>query len=637
MAVKTRYKPLGKDIPKYAPFQLEIDTRLVTAANTIFEIPFFEDPVDRLYEFSIDWGDNTTTTVGKTDTLGPITHTYTTAGIYTITFVTQRFLPSFTFYNATNNYQHAIKKVKGTIPQLRFDIGLMNLNGRLFGKCVNLTEVSEELLYDNKRATLLTGLFEDCTSLASVPSKLLRYASKVTNCEVMFKNCTALTSIPEDIFKWATKLETVVGCFFGTSLSSIPANLFTHNLLLKNIAELFAYCSATTIPESLFANNIALETATGAFFNSNIASIPNGLIANKTNLRDIRGMFAECTNLGAIPGSTFLQGLGNVENCNHLFADSTVSGAIPSGFFDSLVNCMSFSAIFRNCTGITAIPSGLFDYCTSLTEAEAAFQKTKITSIPNNLFSNTKLENSMGCFAECDILTGVVTQGNKLFPTTLINAYETFYKCSALVRVPSFDGCSKLTSANSTFMLCTSLTTTPTNMFRGCSSVTTFMGVFAQCSALTTIGTGMFSGCSSVITYDYAFMLTKPGAIPSGLFTDSTKAKTFIGTFYDMNSNPTIPSDLFAYCPDVTSFYFTFAMNSQITRTFAIATMFPATLNASVIDIEYMFGDCQGSRGNATTFYNKFNPKVTNANNGSIQNCSKWTGYASVPAGWRTY
>ncbi len=132
---------------------------------------------------------------------------------------------------------------------------------------------------------------------------------------------------------------------------------------------------------------------------------------------------------------------------------------------------------------------------------------TKLTAIPDNLFSNITTFTS---FAYC------------------------FSGCSSLTEIPSglFDNCGMATSFNYCFSGCTSLTEIPSGLFDDCSAATTFQNCFYGCSSLTAIPDGLFDNCTLGATFWSCFQsCSSLVSIPENLFALNTKANDFDDLF----------------------------------------------------------------------------------------------------------
>jgi hypothetical protein len=114
---------------------------------------------------------------------------------------------------------------------------------------------------------------------------------------------------------------------------------------------------------------------------------------------------------------------------------------------------------------------------------------------------------------------------------------------------------SGLTSLNSAFSFCPSLTSIPAGLFDNNTAVKSFDGTFYNCTSLTSIPAGLFDNNTAVTIFNFAFHgCTSLTSIPAGLFDNNTAVTRFDGIFYGCTSLTSIPSGLFANNTVVTNF-----------------------------------------------------------------------------------
>ena len=239
---------------------------------------------------TIDWGDGTTSTYDEF--IGWPSHTYSTAGKYTVTATgICMALMQAEYENGIPVYKDYIFSRAGgfVIPSSPFitkiihiggEMGISSLKGAFYGQtklkelkrsifdglstidnisyvfsgCTGLTNIPEGLFDKCTEVTDFEGLFEECEGLTNIPEGLFDYCTKVSLFRYAFFNCTNLTSIPDGLFDKCTEVDSFNGTFSGcASLTSIPEGLFDKCTAVTNFAQTFANCAAlTSIPEGLF-------------------------------------------------------------------------------------------------------------------------------------------------------------------------------------------------------------------------------------------------------------------------------------------------------------------------------------------------------------------------------------------------
>lgn len=361
---------------------------------------------------------------------------------------------------------------------------LTNLS-ECFYNCDSLAEIPAGLLDNLVAVTSVEELFYSCGLITSIPAGLFDNMTSITNFRQVFTGCP-ITSIPDGLLDYCVNITDIYNSFNGTSISSIPSGfldnltaltnvstafrdtnitsvdplLFQYNTLLTSVAAIFESCdSLTAIPSGLFDNNVNITNFREVFFGCDlITSIPTGLFDNNTAATDFYRCFSNC-QITSIPTGLF----DNCPNVNTTFTETFKScalTAIPAGLFDSCVNAVGLNDTFAS-NNITAIPAGLLDYMTNATTFYEAFYSNPITAIPSGLLDNNPLVTQMyRTFGATDITA---------IPAGLFDAFtgnvgftETFISCNLLTATPSglFDmvGGGAVTSLNSTFEGCTSLT-----------------------------------------------------------------------------------------------------------------------------------------------------------------------------------
>ena len=220
----------------------------------------------------IDWGD---TSSNAYTTTGQKTHTYASAGTYTIK-ISGAFTSGGNIRLGSNSGNRSRLKAVSPIPQLP---GFTNLSYGL-GNCTGLTgSIPTDLLRYVTACTNLSFFIFGCTGLTgSIPTDLLKYVTGCTTLYGFMQGCTGITgSIPTDLLRYVTACTNLSGTFAScTGLTGpIPTDLLRYVIGCTNLSYFISDCSGldTTVPADLlryvtnctnfdiFARNITWTTA----------------------------------------------------------------------------------------------------------------------------------------------------------------------------------------------------------------------------------------------------------------------------------------------------------------------------------------------------------------------------------------
>jgi len=219
--------------------------------NLPIQIPVTGDGI------SINWGDGTTNT--------STTHSYTSAGTYTITISgTITYLDYITNPEGKNNLTECnnfgnlntnhisfcgcskLKKVPDMLPPILTDLSSM------FKDCISFTGIINSLSngqldkWTTTNVTNMSSMFEGCTNLVANPSFMYGKMDNVTNFSFMYKDCKSLLShffiinINNDSFSYKINFESMFeNCifFYATELFSImlSSSSYVPAMNLKNM------------------------------------------------------------------------------------------------------------------------------------------------------------------------------------------------------------------------------------------------------------------------------------------------------------------------------------------------------------------------------------------------------------------
>ena len=161
------------------------------------------------YDFSVDWGDETTSTVASQADVNK-THTYTAAGNYTV--------------KITGIAQGGIRFTSETrLSQLLTP----------YPNSMNITQ------------TDFSSFFDGCTGLTGpIPTGLFDFTPNITTFERTFGGCSNITgSIPAGLFNKTTKVTTFRQTFTGCrKITAIPSGLFDYTLDVTSFNNTFNSC-----------------------------------------------------------------------------------------------------------------------------------------------------------------------------------------------------------------------------------------------------------------------------------------------------------------------------------------------------------------------------------------------------------
>jgi len=373
----------------------------------------------------IDWGEEgaENTTILRKDELGEISHTYGTAGKYTITITskqgydTEQQIPnintrSYPWYNDKSNSGVAKRKANAGLIK-SFDTPILNaIDEGNSGSCIILgytgvETLPENLLSKNRNLKSAVYMFSSCSSLSSLPENLFSYCKDIGLFNYTFEYCYGLTEVPENLFAENENATQFDYCFRTcTNLEAIPGGLFKNNTKATSFEATFSTCqNLKSIGEGLFDSCTEAESFNSTFYKCEYAlkTIPASLFKNNAKATDFSYTFYDCTKLSEIPDGLF-DGNSKAKDFSYTFNDCDGITEIPEGLFKNNKNATSFKGTFNSCGGITKIPVDLFKYNTEVTTFASTFS---------------------GCNqARCETLSGFFSTNTKA-----INFQETFYQC----------------------------------------------------------------------------------------------------------------------------------------------------------------------------------------------------------------
>ena len=362
------------------------------------------------YNYFVDWGDGTTSTIITTYNDPAATHTYEEDGEYTI-------------------------KLTGTLSQLKFTGSIAAVLTQVTKCKLNLTSIED--------------MFSDCINLSAVNEDIFDNSVGLTSAKGVFNNCQNLSIIPVGLFDNNVNITTFESAFEGTSITNIPTGFFNSTNDVTSFNSTFKDCSyLVNIPKGLFDNTNVVLTFNSIFANcSNLETIPNNLFINNPTVTDYSHAFENCTNITSLPVNLFGEASVSVNNFSYMFANTGLN-TLPEGLFSSASSATNYDYVF-NGTNITAIPANCFNG-TNATSVNA-FDKNRITYIGNNGLNGLKITS--GYFSGANSL---VTIGDNIFKGD-IDITNLFNNCINLTSMGNMDF-TGLPATSGTFNNCVSLT-----------------------------------------------------------------------------------------------------------------------------------------------------------------------------------
>jgi surface protein len=191
------------DPAELVPFISTWDTRNLSGDSSAEDQITLPLESDGTYNFSVNWGDGTENIISTWDDPNK-THTYTSAGVYTLTI--HGTLTGFRF-----NFDGDRLKLTNIS---QFGSLKLGNNGGYFRGATNLTMTATDPL-NLKGTTNLSDAFSACQSLTTVPSMANWDTSQVTNMSQMFAYATNFNG---NLSSWNTSNVTNMGTlFYGTN------------------------------------------------------------------------------------------------------------------------------------------------------------------------------------------------------------------------------------------------------------------------------------------------------------------------------------------------------------------------------------------------------------------------------------
>ena len=517
--------------------------------------------------FGVDWGDGspveTIYRVGNTDSAQTYSHTYTSAGSYTIGLCgtpTAYHIPGTadkppitdTTISFSTTSKNKIASIGGSLGAL-----FPTLNGgtsdkdfprfyKTFQECTAITSIPADLFtgVTGSANAMFRETFDRCSGITTIPSNL--FSGAYGGAKFMFRSvfnlCTSLTAMPEDLFKNITNAyegqfkysfygdTAMTGYIPPSTFGGLIANgsptatnmwqeAFTGKTTLATSCDGFTdKTEFTTGYKSLWNNKVSCQPATcssGKMLINGICDDPAFTITTTSDTTELKfsmaakgTFYVDCGDGGTLVGS----------GSNTVTDTQITRGSLSSA---------AYSCTWESAGAHTVMFGG---HATEYgTDSSITFWRT-----------------SNGTQANVASVTGSLSS---MFPQL-------------------GTGSGQLPVFMNTFKDCTNITSIPAGLFSGITDgvQNMFSGTFDGCTSLTEIPSGLFSGLETgaldmfANTFNGCSSIT---AIPSNMFGNISTGETslFYGTFKNCTSITSIPSDLFSKITNAANFMFSETFN----------------------------------------------------------------------------
>ena len=202
------------------------------SAGDIIELPYSSSWYDSFgsgypatFNFTVDWGDESTDNITNSDIETKAVHKYTTSGEKRI-IITGIFESIWT---GGGGIEELVRVEQW---------GITGLKSISLEWCENLTQIATPT--ENSFINLEYITFEN-SSITSIPKNLFANCPDVTSFSDTFAG-TEITSIPENLFANCPDVTSFSGTFSGTEITSIPENLFENCKKVNYFTSCFSEC-----------------------------------------------------------------------------------------------------------------------------------------------------------------------------------------------------------------------------------------------------------------------------------------------------------------------------------------------------------------------------------------------------------
>lgn len=229
------------------------------------------------YSFKIDWGDGNSTTYPANSALTTVglTHTYSTAGQYTIVITSDsQKIPVLNWSTSGNVGGNKHKLIQLSTPLITFDTACPNSNSAQYFayECDNLLFIANQFFINNPQIRNYDYCFSKCSKLVKVPFDIFKYVKYQSTYQEVFAHDIALQTVPNDLFATAKAID-LGGAFSGDSNLVLDVDLDTffgtEPYINVDVHDIFRDCVKTTGDAveftKKFTEYVAYVIGTGTF------------------------------------------------------------------------------------------------------------------------------------------------------------------------------------------------------------------------------------------------------------------------------------------------------------------------------------------------------------------------------------
>lgn len=269
------YYTAGENEGKVLTFTIDTTKNPDNSSDATFIVPFTLYTPN--YAFSIEWGDGNTTniTAGTSLTTAILSHTYATAGVYSVRIISEsKKMPVLNWQTSGNTGGNKHKLIQLNSPLIAFDTSCPNYNSAQYFayECSNLESIPYQFFRFNGQIQNYNYCFSRCPKLVRIPEDLLRYVKHQSTYQEFLSGNTTLQYVPNDLFAYAKGTD-FSGAFKGDSNLLLDVDLDTlfgtEPYINTDVHEMFKDCVNTTGDAVEFVNKfteyVAYVEGTGTF------------------------------------------------------------------------------------------------------------------------------------------------------------------------------------------------------------------------------------------------------------------------------------------------------------------------------------------------------------------------------------
>ena len=229
------------------------------------------------YQFTINWGDGTSTTYPANSALTTVglTHTYSTAGQYIIVITSDKQkIPVLNWSTSGNVGGNKHKLIQLSTPLITFDTACPNSNSAQYFayECDNLLFIATQFFINNPQIRNYDYCFSKCSKLVKIPYDLFKYVKYQSSYQEVFAHDISLQTVPNDLFATAKAID-LGGAFSGDSNLVLDVDLDTffgtEPYINVDVHDIFRDCVKTTGDAveftKKFTEYVAYVIGTGTF------------------------------------------------------------------------------------------------------------------------------------------------------------------------------------------------------------------------------------------------------------------------------------------------------------------------------------------------------------------------------------